>query len=191
MSVTRTSTGQFCRTGNRNGPDLVCQCCYEIAPVDQPVYLGSFHAGIWTWHLPVCAACWVKGDPVYKLLVTARDYRGEAHIAGFKRLVGGGQREPSSCAWCERPVVTGLRAQHVACSESCRVQAYRQRVRQDRVDHPDSCQQCGAAMPGCRRGRQFCSSACRQKAYRQRMTDRDSKRAMDAALLREYNQRLQ
>lgn len=190
MSVTRTSTGQFSRTGNRNGPDLECACCYELAPVDQPVYIALFESGIWSWHCPVCATCWAKGDQARKLQVIERDYRGEAHLASFRQLVGGGQRPPTPCEWCRRPVVRGLRAGRVVCSESCRVRAYRARLRQDRIDWPDSCAECGTAMPGCRRGRQHCSSACRQKAYRRRVAEQAAKQVADAATIRDYNNRV-
>jgi len=186
VSVTRTSAGRFTRTGNRNGPDLLCKCCYQLAAGDRPVYLASFQSGVFTWTAPVCATCWAKGDHANKLQILARDHRNECHVAGFRQLVGGGQRPPAPCVWCGRSVVTGLRARRVACSTNCRVQDYRERRRQARVDHPDLCRTCQEPVFG-RRGTTYCSSSCRQKAYRGRVKNTAEERARTAAMLRAYD----
>ena len=190
MSVTDTRSRIFPSTGNRNGPDLQCGPCYEPVPTEQTVYLGSFRNGIFVWHRPICSPCWDRYPEKTSLQAICRDHRGTAFVADFAHLVGGGQRGPAPCVWCGRPVVTGLRANMVACSERCRVYAARERARQRRIDYPDACDECGAPMPGCRRNRDYCSPACRQKAYRKRVGARAAERAAAAKMFREYNGRL-
>ncbi len=121
---------------------------------------------------PCCPACFTRqATPMIAAYGGSLDATKKAILARYGKVPN---HQEFACVECQRPVWKRPRKANprVFCTPDCSARFYNRkalRLRSKLKSLLTTCNACGGAIPGNRRGDvRYCSPACRQKAYRQR-----------------------